>query len=359
MASYMGSLTTSFTNFRSASSWFEVYAAFSTLMMLLRTVVNDILPEKLRSSIAKKIESLFFPTTNTNNNLVSIRINQRWDNNENNELYNAASKYLPTRISKTYKALRLGKLNSHKGFMSAIAANQDVIDEFEGVKYTWTLDQNKDDSSNSNKDPAFVLTFKEKHRESVMKSYIPHLLATCEAMDAEDRTIKIFSMEHIYWNESEMCHPATMGTLALDPELKQTIIDDLNRFLKRKEFYKKVGKPWKRGYLLYGPPGTGKSSLIAAIANYLKFNVYDLELASVGSNENLMQLMRSTSPRSIIVIEDIDCNKEVHVRRKERVDYNYTDDEFEPLGNDDGPETEIVKIDKFTLSALLNYMDGL
>ncbi|MED6220950.1 hypothetical protein PIB30_049706 [Stylosanthes scabra] len=356
----MASLTSSFTNFRSASSWFEVYAAFSTLMMLLRTAVNDILPEKLRSYIAKKIESLFFPTANTNNNLVSIRINQRWDNNEQNELYNAASKYLPTRISETYKSLRLGKLNSRKGLVSAVAANQDVIDEYQGFKYTWTLDQNKDDSSNSNKDPAFVLSFKEKHRDSVMKSYIPHLLATCEAMDAEDVTVKIFSMAHMYWNESELCHPATMDTLALDPELKQTIIDDLNRFLKRKEFYKKVGKPWKRGYLLYGPPGTGKSSLIAAIANYLKFNVYDLELASIGSNENLMQLMRSTSPRSIIVIEDIDCNKEVHVRRRERVDYHqYTDSELESLHNDDDPQTEIVKVDKFTLSALLNYMDGL
>ncbi|KAK9177111.1 hypothetical protein WN944_029130 [Citrus x changshan-huyou] len=42
----------------------------------------------------------------------------------------------------------------------------------------------------------------------------------------------------------------------------KTIMDDLERFLQRKEFYRRVGKAWKRGYLLYGPPGTGKSSLI-------------------------------------------------------------------------------------------------
>ena len=46
--------------------------------------------------------------------------------------------------------------------------------------------------------------------------------------------------------------------------------DDLDSFIRRKEMYKKVGKAWKRGYLIYGPPGTGKSSLIAAMANYLK-----------------------------------------------------------------------------------------
>jgi chaperone BCS1 len=67
---------------------------------------------------------------------------------------------------------------------------------------------------------------------------------------------------------------------------------------------------------LYGPPGTGKSSLIAAMAKYLKFDVYDLDLSSVYSNPDLMRAMRETSNRSIIVFEDIDCNSEVHDRSK-------------------------------------------
>ena len=37
----------------------------------------------------------------------------------------------------------------------------------------------------------------------------------------------------------------------------------------------------KRGYLLHGPPGTGKSSMIAAMANHLKYDIYDLELTKV------------------------------------------------------------------------------
>ncbi|KAG6637171.1 hypothetical protein CIPAW_11G161200 [Carya illinoinensis] len=48
-------------------------------------------------------------------------------------------------------------------------------------------------------------------------------------------------------------------------------------FLTRKELYRRFGKAWKRGYLLYGPPGTGKSSLIAAMANHLNYNIYDLD----------------------------------------------------------------------------------
>jgi hypothetical protein len=68
---------------------------------------------------------------------------------------------------------------------------------------------------------------------------------------------------------------------------------------------------------LYGPPGTGKTSLIAAMANYLKFDVYDLELSGVDSNANLMMSLRNTSNRSILVVEDIDCNREVRDRAEE------------------------------------------
>jgi chaperone BCS1 len=86
--------------------------------------------------------------------------------------------------------------------------------------------------------------------------------------------------------------------------------------LGRKDFYKKVGKAWKRGYLLYGPPGTGKSSLIAAMANYLKFDIYDLELTSLSSNSDLRRVLLSTTSRSILVIEDIDCSVQTRDRQQ-------------------------------------------
>lgn len=83
--------------------------------------------------------------------------------------------------------------------------------------------------------------------------------------------------------------------------------------MRRRDFYKKVGKAWKRGYL-FGPPGTGKSSLIAAMANHLKFDIYDLELSSISRNSDLRSVLLSTSNRSILVIEDIDCSVEAENR---------------------------------------------
>lgn len=65
---------------------------------------------------------------------------------------------------------------------------------------------------------------------------------------------------------------------------------------------------------MYGPPGTGKSSLIAAMANYLNFDVYDLELTELRSNSDLRTLLVATANRSILVVEDIDCTIDLQDR---------------------------------------------
>ena len=44
-------------------------------------------------------------------------------------------------------------------------------------------------------------------------------------------------------------HPATFDTMAMESELKRAMMDDLERFVRRKEFYKKLGKVWKGGLL--------------------------------------------------------------------------------------------------------------
>lgn len=110
------------------------------------------------------------------------------------------------------------------------------------------------------------------------------------------------------WNHVEFEHPATFDTLAMHPAKKRRIMEDLDTFCRNKDYYRRIGKPWKRGYLLYGPPGTGKSTMIAAMANHLKYDIYDIELTSVKSNSALRKLLVETTPKSIIVMEDIDCS---------------------------------------------------
>ncbi|KAK1391164.1 hypothetical protein POM88_019342 [Heracleum sosnowskyi] len=53
---------------------------------------------------------------------------------------------------------------------------------------------------------------------------------------------------------------------------------------------------------------TGKSTMIAAMANLLNYDIYDLDLTAVRNNTELRMLLTETTSKSIIVIEDIDCS---------------------------------------------------
>ncbi|CAN6541557.1 unnamed protein product [Malus baccata var. baccata] len=140
------------------------------------------------------------------------------------------------------------------------------------------------------------------------------------------------------WGAStNLGHPATFETIAMEPGLMRMIVEELDGIVRR-ELYKNVVKAWKRGYLLYGPPGTGKSSLIGATANYLKFDVYDLELSSMHIDLELKNILLSTKHCSILVVEDIDCSIDMQNQESEE--------------QTEEPTT------KLTVSGLVNFIDG-
>nr|POE52397.1 aaa-atpase [Quercus suber] len=173
----------------------------------------------------------------------------------------------------------------------------------------------------------------------VLRSYLPYILQKAKAVGEEKKIVKLHTIDYNStdnWSSINLDHPATFDTMAMDPDLKKFLVEDLNRFIGRKQYYKRVGKAWKREYLLYGPPGTGKSSLVAAMANFLKFHIYDLDLREVECNSDLRQLLIGTTSRSVLVIEDIDCLIEL-----------------------DNKAISVEDDDEVTLSGLLNFIDGL
>ncbi|KAJ7970931.1 AAA-ATPase [Quillaja saponaria] len=58
--------------------------------------------------------------------------------------------------------------------------------------------------------------------------------------------------------------------------------------------------------------------MIAAMANFLNYDVYDLELTAVKDNTELRKLLINTSNKSIIPIEDIDCSLDLTGQRTEK-----------------------------------------
>ncbi|CAI0392416.1 unnamed protein product [Linum tenue] len=180
-----------------------------------------------------------------------------------------------------------------------------------------------------------------------METYLPHICREAQKIFNHREVLNIHTYDNdgSSWESTVFKHPATFDTLAMEPEAKRRIIDDLDTFIQRKEYFQSVGRAWKRGYLLYGPPGTGKSTLVAAIANYLRFHIYDLQLQSVKNDSELRRVLTATTNRSILLIEDVDCSSKSTKPRATR------DDKENPDESDD--ETKV------TLSGLLNFIDGL
>lgn len=86
---------------------------------------------------------------------------------------------------------------------------------------------------------------------------------------------------------------------------KDTIVADIQHFLNSREFYNTKGIKYKRNYLLSGIGGTGKSTLIVAIAEWLKRPIYYIR-PSVISDETFDKTVFKITRNSIVVIEDID-----------------------------------------------------
>lgn len=180
------------------------------------------------------------------------------------------------------------------------AGRERVEDKFKGVKVWWSLKVSDDDGAQKKETPRggrgekkretgsdkseFVLKMHKKDKQFVMTEYLDHVIAEANEFKRQEKELKLFANQHSRWSKSyTFKHPSTFETLAMDPELKAAVKADLDNFRQSEGYFRRVGRAWKRGYLLYGPPGTGKSSMIAAMANYLKYDVYDLELTQVSA----------------------------------------------------------------------------
>ncbi|CAH8310912.1 unnamed protein product [Eruca vesicaria subsp. sativa] len=286
------------------------------------------------------------------------------------ENYDAIRNYLSTNTAARAQRLKANESKNSKSVVLSMDDHEEVEDVFHGVKVKWysnvkvTETQSNYGRNNTYERRFFTLTFHRRHRGMILESYINHVLREGKAIGVRNRERKLYtnnSSSEWYpwmsgkWSNVPFHHPATFETLAMDPEKKEGIKKDLVKFSKGKDYYKKVGKAWKRGYLLFGPPGTGKSTMISAIANFLDYDVYDLELTTVKDNSELKKLLLDTKSKSIVVIEDIDCSLDLTGQRKTKKE----EDEEEDKEKKKEKKKEDEKKSKVTLSGLLNSIDGL
>ncbi|CAE6137518.1 unnamed protein product [Arabidopsis arenosa] len=344
-----------FTKTPSLSAIFSIYTSLSAFTILFRTLLHQIIPVQIRDFIISKFTDYFSAYFNSNFTFI---IEEQCDY-VTNQTFRAAQVYLPTLLSRISTGSLLVSSSNLKNPMAkpkfGIPVKAKIIDEFQGIRLEWTLFSAKDNTSYMSKQKRyFHLTCKKEFRDKIMSDYFAYIAKSSVKIltQRDNLNIHTYIPEHKTWEPAIFQHHTTFETLAMEPELKNTLIRDLDAFSNGKDFFKTVGRAWKRGYLLYGPPGTGKSSLVAAIANHMNYSIYDLQLQSVKDDAMLRQILTLTENRSILLIEDLDCSSGADARKEDK-----EDDENQTKKKKNNPKVPLPQ--NVTLSGLLNFVDGL
>jgi hypothetical protein len=135
------------------------------------------------------------------------------------------------------------------------------------------------------------------------------------------------------WRHQSDVPMRPLSTVVLAGGQRESLVEDLDRFLGEESDYARMGIPWHRGYLFSGPPGTGKSSIAGSLAAHFALDVYFMALSSVKDDVSLAALLGEVRPRSVIVLEDVDI---IHSSRSR---------------TDDSPGVQ--------MDGLLNALDGM
>lgn len=336
--------------------------------MFISAIIHQYCPYEVRLYFGKytqRIMSFFYP-------YIKISIHEyAGDRLKRSEAYAAVEAYLSINSSKCAKRLKAEMAKDCSNLVLSMDEYERVKDEFQGIQVWWVSSKVMPPLQSmypQQERRYYRLTFHKRYRGIISEVYLKHVMQQGKEIRVRNRQRKLYTngsgnkwqiYKQTMWNHIVFEHPATFETLAMEPAKKQEIIEDLVTFSKSKDFYARIGKAWKRGYLLYGPPGTGKSTMIAAMANLLNYDVYDLELTAVKDNTELRKLLIETSSKSIIVIEDIDCSLELTGQRNKKEEKS-PDEDKEKSEKEAGKEHHKEETSsKVTLSGLLNFIDGL
>ena len=167
--------------------------------------------------------------------------------------------------------------------------------------------------------------------------YIRELLEEIRdhALPPSEPKVRVMVPTYEHWHIACRKLRRDINSVILQNGLMERIQEDIKEFITSREWYREMGIPHHRGYLLYGPPGSGKTSIVHAMASQLFCDVHVLSLASDMNDKKLGMLMANIDERSIVLIEDIDC---VFTKRSKNTDTGVSDN--------------------VTFSGLLNALDG-
>lgn len=149
-----------------------------------------------------------------------------------------------------------------------------------------------------------------------------------EQRDKSNRKKYIFTFDGkdpevgLKWQVTEFMNKRTLDHVFF--EEKAEVVHFLEKFMKERELYERIGKPYQLGILLEGEPGCGKTSFIVALANYFNRSIKDCQFNRMKTIDDLESCIQCIGydnkdmsiDKVIMVAEDFDCMTNVAKSRK-------------------------------------------
>uniref|UniRef100_A0A803L6X0 ATPase AAA-type core domain-containing protein n=1 Tax=Chenopodium quinoa TaxID=63459 RepID=A0A803L6X0_CHEQI len=289
---------------------------YQFFITLFQQAYIQFIPERVRDYITEKLEQ-WFNNSRSSPSSFTLVIEESDDTpyRDHNQVFEACERYLCSKpISKFASRLKVSRPNAEETLKFKLAQGEQFTDTFEGKELVWHyIISSKENTNQQEEKPHFELVIEDKYKE-VLNSYLHYILKLNDEMQENSKELNLHTLTtYSDWHSVDFKHPFTFDSLAMDPEVKKYITNDLEGFVKRKDFYKKLGQ--------------------------------------VESDAILRNLMLRTSNKSILVVEDIDCTLGLPSCR-ENLDGSFDN-------NEDYVRFNEHQTSKISLSGLLNFVDGL
>lgn len=146
--------------------------------------------------------------------------------------------------------------------------------------------------------------------KSAINSFLQNTIDFNESLKVKEINPRIYfwdGYDWLRWN-SPQSPSKTFDHIFIPINDKNKLINDLNKWIDRKLWYKEHFIPYKRSYCFYGPPGTGKTTMAVAIGKFLNFDSYILNLSGFKEENGLRSAIQKIKANSILIFEDIDSH---------------------------------------------------
>ncbi len=137
----------------------------------------------------------------------------------------------------------------------------------------------------------------------------------------------VLSLDTLHWLTGRMLkytyddlgkdYQSFLKSYVLDENL-ESVYNEVEAWIRLKDWYQSKGLIWRRGYLLYGKAGTGKTSCVRVIGTKFNLPIFRFDLSSM-TNNDLIESWNKIVAESpcIALLEDIDAvfNKRENVSK--------------------------------------------